>query len=318
MALTALDLAKLAYPFRRDDHEFLQGYVYIQEEAITERLDTVDPNWSISIDEAIGYGDSVVFLSTLTVKDVRRSNAGGNPVQREKKDKTVLDQYSQADNGVNAHKGAATDALKRCARMFGIGRYLLSAPKEGKAFDDWLVEERIAAKARLDAVRTVDATTGEITPKGGVEPHQPPPSPSAQPTPASVSQTGIPEQQRPNGNGAPSQNTPPTGAAGANGGSAKSDLFPDTSPVKHYTCTEVRVVKFGSGKQAQLKRADGGEPIVLLGRAKLIAAGYPEDEVNHWIDTLDTWFPLKPSADVEAAFDGAAWEVGAINQLVRA
>jgi hypothetical protein len=162
MTLTELDMAKLSYPFPRSQYEFLEGYVYIQEEAISERLDKVDPNWSIAIDETIAYGDSIVVRSTLTVKGVSRSNSGGNPVQREKKDKTILGQYAVADNGVNAYKSAATDAFKRCARMFGIGRALLSAPKEGGAFDKWLEQEHTMAKARLDALRKVDAETGEV------------------------------------------------------------------------------------------------------------------------------------------------------------
>lgn len=209
--LTALDLAMLAYPFRRADHEFLEGYVYIQEEAITERLDAVDPNWSIAIDEAIAYGDSIVCLSTLTVKGVNRSNAGGNPVQRDKKDKTTgkyepQPLYTQADNGVNAHKAAATDALKRCARMFGIGRYLLSAPKEGGVFDGWLADEHKAAKAKLDALRTVDTATGEISVKNAVEAPPAPQQPENAPERATASQNGIP-----NGSPASMPNGPPNG-----------------------------------------------------------------------------------------------------------
>lgn len=201
--LTPLDLAKLAYPFRRDDHDFLQGYVYIQEEAITERLDTVDPNWSLTVEEAVAYGDSIVCFSTLTVKGVKRSNAGGNPVQREKNDSTQLGKYAIADNGVNAYKAAATDALKRCARMFGIGRYLLSAPKTSKddtrKFDEWLIAEQTAAKARHDALRTVDTATGEIMPKDGVEappqpgtPQQPQQAKPESPDPRSGAQNGAP------------------------------------------------------------------------------------------------------------------------------
>jgi hypothetical protein len=163
-------MAKLSYPFTRAQYDFLEGYVYIQEEAISERLDKVDPNWSIAIDETIAYGDSIVVRSTLTVKGVSRSNSGGNPVQREKKDKTILGQYAVADNGVNAYKAAATDAFKRCARMFGIGRNLLSAPKEGGAFDKWLEQEHTMAKARLELLMRVDTSTGEVILVAGAPP----------------------------------------------------------------------------------------------------------------------------------------------------
>jgi hypothetical protein len=201
--LTALDLAKLAYPFRRADHEFLQGYVYIQEEAITARLDTVDPDWAYSIDEMIAYGDSIVARATMTVKGVCRSNTGGNPVQREKKDKTVFDQYTQADNGVNAHKAVSTDGLKRCARMFGVGRYLLDAPKVSgdntTQFDEWLKQEHQQAKTRMDALtgKQVDTATGEITTKSAVDAPQgttPPLAPKNAPARPSASATAIPVQ----------------------------------------------------------------------------------------------------------------------------
>lgn len=177
VALTDLDIAKLMYPFPREAHSFLQGYVYIDEEAIADRIERIDQTWSFSIDEMTVKGDSVIVRATLTIKGVSRSNIGGNPIQREKEVKEQKDgkyvgtgrydplpAYTQADNGVNAHKAAATDALKRCARLFGIGRYLLSAPKEGGAFDKWLIDTRTEAKRKLDALQNTDPDTGEITP----------------------------------------------------------------------------------------------------------------------------------------------------------
>jgi hypothetical protein len=175
MTFTELDLAKLAYPFKRNEHDFLQGYVYISEESIGERIEKVDPAWSFVIDEMTALGDSVVVRASMTVKGVTRSNIGGNPIQRDKKDdKGVYHEmplYTQADNGVNSFKAAATDAFKRCARLFGIGRYLLSAPKtEGKdtsRFDEWLKRETETALSQLQALKgdakAVDTTTGEIT-----------------------------------------------------------------------------------------------------------------------------------------------------------
>lgn len=171
--LTELEIAKLTYPFPRDDHSFLQGYVYISEEAIGERIEKVDPEWRFSIDEMTALSDSIVVRATMTIRGVSRSNIGGNPVQRDKLDKATnvynpLPLYTQADNGVNAYKAAATDAFKRCARLFGIGRYLLGAPKEGRSFDEWLVTQTAAAKAALQALtappKQVDTITGEITP----------------------------------------------------------------------------------------------------------------------------------------------------------
>lgn len=148
ITMTPLDLQKLAYPFRRPEHEFLQSMVYIRELAITNRLDQVDPYWSFKVNETIVDGDARVVIATLTVKGIARTNAGGGPLQVEKKDGTSLGKYNIADNTVNANKAAVTDALKRCARLHGIGRYLLGAPKEGAGFDLWLNNLHVAAAAR--------------------------------------------------------------------------------------------------------------------------------------------------------------------------
>jgi hypothetical protein len=171
MTFTELDLVKLAYPFPAADHSFLQGAAYISEEAIGERIEKIDPAWSFHVDEMTTLGDSVIVRATMTIRGISRSGVGGNPIQRDKKDGNgvyhELPLYTQADNGVNAFKSAATDAFKRCARLFGIGRYILGAPKEGVTFDRWLKDETAAAKARLETLqgttKQVDTTTGVIT-----------------------------------------------------------------------------------------------------------------------------------------------------------
>jgi hypothetical protein len=124
MALTNEDLIALARPFRMADHEFKEKYVYIAEEAVTGRLDEVDPSWQFEILEVGSNRDKQVFVTArLTVKDVSRCNTGMQDV----------------NNGPGEpEKGATTDALKRCARLFGIGRYLLGAPGKGPDFDKFL------------------------------------------------------------------------------------------------------------------------------------------------------------------------------------
>lgn len=265
MALTAEQLATLKRPFARADHEFLRSFVYLTEEAITTRIEEVDPSWEFAVLQVSQSGNQAVTHARMTICGVFRDGIGMQQVN---------------EKAGEAEKGAATDALKRCARLFGVGRYLLDAPKEDE-FNKWLAEQQKA--------------------HGGAQkppPAQPPPqAPSAQPALAGGAQTAVPKD-------APSANTPSTAPIPASGAS--------DSPVKTYLCTEIRVVKFGRGKQAQLKRADGGDPIVLLGSEKLRAAGYPDEAVDWWIANVDTWFPLKPCAAVEAAFDGGAWDVGSI------
>lgn len=167
MSLTQQDVQQLCAAFRRDDHEFVEGRTYLTEDAITARIESVDFNWSFEIQEAIAYGDSISVRGVLTIKGVSRAGIGGNPVQRETKEwenkkwtgrYVPLSAYAVAENGVNAYKAAATDCLKRCARLFGVGRYLLDAPKENE-FNSWL-----AQKQKELGVGGVDVATGEVAP----------------------------------------------------------------------------------------------------------------------------------------------------------
>lgn len=145
--LNAKDMAILCYPFQPHEHKFTQGLAYIREDAIAFRLDKVDPNWHFNEPKFNVNGHSVVAVSSLRIRDVMRGNAGAG---------TALDTdkaNQMADNMGNAFKGAATDCFKRCARLFGVGRYLLNAPKEGPAFNTWLVALLAQAKVEFASVK---------------------------------------------------------------------------------------------------------------------------------------------------------------------
>lgn len=111
--LTQEDLKKLAAPFPKDvlgvkvqstskakDKAML--VIYVQHTDVMNRLDEVDPAWSSEITEDRIIGDIYVTRMKLTVKGVSRENVGEG----------------------NEPKSAASDALKRCAMMFGVSRYL--------------------------------------------------------------------------------------------------------------------------------------------------------------------------------------------------
>lgn len=121
--LTPEKIKILTAPFPRSAHEFIQGFVYISEDAITNRIEEVDPNWTFEILDKIRLDGETLVHAKMTISEVFRDGIG---MQR------ILERAWESE------KGAATDALKRCARLFGIGRYLLSAPKEGATFDNWL------------------------------------------------------------------------------------------------------------------------------------------------------------------------------------
>lgn len=154
MTLTADHIKVLSKPFQRNEHEFTRGFVYITEEAITARLDEVDPAWGFEI-QHVGIRDGQgVCHARLTVKGVTRENVGMQSIETNSTGREMGE----------AEKGATTDALKRCARLFGIGRYLLSAPKENE-FNRWIDEKLKGSKI-----------AGSITPAGATFDEQFPPN----------------------------------------------------------------------------------------------------------------------------------------------
>lgn len=123
-------------PFAVGEHEFHRGYVYLSEEAISRRLDTVAAGWTWELFQPdVRVTDAGVYIAQrgrLTIAGVFRDGVGmAAPVLNKNKDSEVNE----------PEKSAATDAFKRAARMFGIGRYLLSTPewvKDHEALKKWL------------------------------------------------------------------------------------------------------------------------------------------------------------------------------------
>lgn len=155
--ITELDLQMLKFPFRQHEHEFLKGNVYIKEAAIANRLDRVDRNWQfIRIANEINTGDAVIAHYALNIKGVVRVNTGAGQFIRVKRDGELQDPNILAEGMGNGYKAATTDAFKRAARLFGVARYLLGAPKEGASFNTWLAKLLAEAKIAYDKVN-VDA-----------------------------------------------------------------------------------------------------------------------------------------------------------------
>lgn len=113
MALTAQDLQTLKRAFRPNEHEFKQKYVYVAEGAVSDRIEEVDPSWTFEILASYTRDNQAVVNARLTIKGVSRDGVGMQDIK---------------ETAGEPEKGAATDALKRCARLFGIGRYLLDVP----------------------------------------------------------------------------------------------------------------------------------------------------------------------------------------------
>ena len=184
MTLTHEDLSALKATFAANEHEFLQGNAYIQEQPITDRIESIDPAWAfeiraINVRANAGEGGKDVFTvavhAALTIKGVTRENVGmatiqkSNPVkemvwddaQREKVE-TGNTYTSEANEG---EKAATTDALKRCARLFGIGRYLLTLSDDVK--DIASMERWLKQNSKPQAVPPVPTnTSGQQTDSG--------------------------------------------------------------------------------------------------------------------------------------------------------
>jgi hypothetical protein len=178
--MTPDDVKALTGPFSTNEHEFTYNkMIYLTEEAITRRLDEVDPAWSFRISLVEHRADKVVIYAAMTVCGVTRESNGYDAAEYAKNTER------HPDNEVNQReKAALTDALKRCARMFGIGRYILDIPKDGKdavkdlgALNKWL-KENYGGGTTPPAPTETKAPQQEQTPATPVKTPPPPSTPS--------------------------------------------------------------------------------------------------------------------------------------------
>jgi hypothetical protein len=146
VALTHEQVKELGRPFPLEAHEWRTGrnskdYVYITETAVILRLNEVDPSWTLVITDraereysttrkntktgemyTLGAHELAITVN-LTVCGVTRYGVGMAEI---------------APDAAEADKSAVTDALKRAARLFGVGGYLLNDPPGKAQFAQWL------------------------------------------------------------------------------------------------------------------------------------------------------------------------------------
>jgi hypothetical protein len=100
--------------------------LYLQHTDVQDRLEEVDPTWTIEALREEAVGDTVYLSMRMTLKGVSRENVGegGDP------------------------KAAYSDAIKRCAMLFGIGRYLYDLGmvwadynEQRDRFKNWTIED---------------------------------------------------------------------------------------------------------------------------------------------------------------------------------
>ena len=91
---------------------------YIEGCTVIQRLnECFDAEWIFEIQEHRVYDDEVVVLGKLTAQGVSKSQFGKSRITRSKKDNSII---SLGDD----LKAAATDCLKKCATLFGVGLHL--------------------------------------------------------------------------------------------------------------------------------------------------------------------------------------------------
>jgi len=122
--LTHEDVQKLTAIFLVQEHAFYRGNCYLEEQAISARLDEIDRGWSFLHKETIERGNQISMVYSLTVKGVIRDGVGTADILYTKKD--------PSKEANEPEKSAATDALKRAARLFGLGRYILDIPRDSE------------------------------------------------------------------------------------------------------------------------------------------------------------------------------------------
>ena len=138
--LTAEHMTILQAPFPVEEIEFLRGKAYVTEMAVTTRIEVVDPAWTFEVTQTYHRDNRAVAVGRLTILSATRGNIGMGEDAFPSKDS--VQKGSDPNREVNdPEKSAATDCLKRCARLFGIGRYLLTLPKnvtDENSYRKWL------------------------------------------------------------------------------------------------------------------------------------------------------------------------------------
>ena len=136
MTLTREDIAKLKAPFTVAEHEARQGYknnppnkspdkirwfVYVRREAIINRLDELFPGeWECEMINEQTFQGYATATCRITIRGLKRDGTGNG----------------NGSNDGNNEKGAATDAFKRAASMWGIGLYLQNTPQIWTDYND--------------------------------------------------------------------------------------------------------------------------------------------------------------------------------------
>jgi len=120
----------LSQPFdniKQRKGNFGQTLDYIETNSVIQRLnDVLEGNWSFQIVE-FKIGEEEVFVKgLLTVGSIVKQQFGGSQITRKKDSKEIVCLSDDL-------KAAASDSLKKCATLFGVGLSLYSSRPNGQS-----------------------------------------------------------------------------------------------------------------------------------------------------------------------------------------
>jgi hypothetical protein len=171
MTLTKEDLQILQRPFPAAQHKFKQGRAYISEEAVLNRIEEVDPNWSWERIDVHQRDRQIIAAYRMTIQGNSKVGEGMALIEMTKEyTDQKTGEIKPARESNEAEKAAVTDALRRAARLYGIGRYLLNLPKDEKgnpivnnvtALDKWL-NQNYPQQPPANAPKPIQQATSSI------------------------------------------------------------------------------------------------------------------------------------------------------------
>jgi len=125
-----IQIKDLSQPFdniRQRKGNFGQTLDYIEASSVIQRLnDVLEGAWSFEIIE-FKIGEEEVFVKgQLTVGDIVKQQFGGSQITRKKDSKEIICISDDL-------KSAASDCLKKCATLFGVGLSLYTNVPNGQS-----------------------------------------------------------------------------------------------------------------------------------------------------------------------------------------
>lgn len=130
------NLALLNEPFHRDIIEVKEGFDYIPHPYVTARLNEalgvgnwsfviVETHWLKEEDTVVCHGKLTALIDTVWI---HKEQWGGQRANRKRRNADGTP--GEIVDISNDYKGAASDALKKCATLFGVGEELMMHPKK--------------------------------------------------------------------------------------------------------------------------------------------------------------------------------------------